>query len=346
MLYPAGKQDLMFRAALDVRGNHESWGRSRDEVRGSWDELCRRAREHHGTTVISHELFAAATRRQITAAMTMLNGLEVHVVVTARDPARQFTAEWQEGVKHRRTSTFGEFRDAVLGEGNEHRYAQRFAASQDLAGVLARWSTAVRAERVHVVCCPPPDTDAQELWRLFGTVVGLDPERYRVADTAALNRSLGVAQIDLLRRVNAALEGRLLQPEYGRVVKRYFAQQLLAAHSSRRPAVPLEMYEDLRHVAERWQKEIEQAGYTVYGDLERLLPSPPIDPQPHPDDVDAAAEVATAAATIAELLVELANTQTRVAELTAEKKTLKSDKKTLKKKRKALKQRLTVALRS
>ena len=339
VLYPAGKHDLMFRAALDVRGTHQAWGRSRAEVAGSWDELCRRARRHPGTTVISHELLAAAGTRQIAAAMSMLQGLDVHVVVTARDPARQAAAEWQEGIKHGRSLSFAEFQERVLGGDDSHDHARRYRASQDLPEVLARWGSAVPADRVHLVCCPEPGADPADLWRLFATVVGFDAEAFPAADGCAANASLGVVQIDLLRRVNAALDRRLRQPEYGRVVKQYFAKGLLAAHPSARPALPHELYDELVHVGEQWAKEIDRAGWQVHGDLGRLVPRAPGADAPHPDDVDRDAEVATAAAAIADLLVELERTQARVADL-------ESDKKTLKKKRKSLKRKLAEALDS
>ncbi len=337
VLYPRDEHDVMFRAALDVRGNHKRWGLRRAEVKGTWDHLCRRAREHEGTTVLSHELLAAAGSRQVAAAMTMLTGLEVHVVVTARDPGRQATAEWQEGIKHGRTLTFETFRERVLTGDASHGYARRFADAQDLPEVLARWGEALPADRVHVVCGPPRGADPQDLWRLFAGAVGVDPERYETADAMAANASLGVAEIDLLRRVNLALDQRLVQPAYGRVVKRYFAQQLLAARESDRPRLPEDLYDDLVPVGERWVKEIDRAGYSVHGDLQQLVPTPPAEPSPHPDDVDPRAQVATAAAAIAELLVELERTQGRVEQLA-------SDKRTLKKKRKKLKRRLAEAL--
>jgi hypothetical protein len=344
VLYPAGKHDLMFRAALDVRGNHQAWGRTRAEVRGSWDDLCRKARRHQGTTVISHELLAAAGPRQISTALSMLAGLEVHVVVTARDPAHQATAEWQEGIKHGRTLTFAEFRERVLAEDSSHAYARRFAAAQDLPAVLARWSAEVPAERVHVVCTPPAGTHPSRLWELFGEAVGLRSGRYPLPDPAALNRSLGVVEIDLLRRVNTALGRRLVQPEYGQVVKQYFAKELLVRHVSRLPTPPRDVYDGLVHVAERWAKEIDRAGYTVHGDLEQLLPTPPAEPTTDPDDVDPRAEVDTAASAIAELLVELESTRARAVHLAAENALLESERKKQKRKRKALKRRLAAAL--
>ncbi len=336
VLYPRGKQDLMFRAALDLRGNHRRWGRPHAEVLGSWDELCAQARGHAGTTVVSHELLAAAGPRQVARAMTMLKGLDVHVVVTARDPARQLVGEWQEAVKHGDTATFREFREQVSAADGSHPDAERYAAAQDLPRVLARWSAELPPERVHVVCSPPPGAQPRELWRRFASAVGLDEGRYEPAEGAA-NASLGVVEIDLLRRVNLALEGRLVQPAYGRVVKHYLAQRVLASRTSPRPLLPAHLYDDLTHVAERWVKEVDKAGWTVHGDLADLLPVVPQEPVPDPDVVDRDAEVASAAGAVAELLVELEATRSRVAEL-------KADRKTEKQKRKSLKRRLAEAL--
>ncbi|NUR07518.1 MAG: hypothetical protein HOQ22_12430 [Nocardioidaceae bacterium] len=334
--YPSGKDDRMFRAALDVRGNHKAWGRRRADVQGTWDDLCRRARKHDGVTVISHELLAAASVHQVVAAMTMLKGLDVHVVVTARDPARQATAEWQEGIKHGRQLTFEQFRTKVLAPESENDYARRFHAAQDLPSVLSRWGAAVPEDRLHVVCCPPAGADRTELWRRFADVVGFDPAQHPPAGSDSDNRSLGTDEIDLLRRVNVALDRRLVQPAYGEVVKRYFAQRLLAGTGGRRPAVPPDLYDDLTVVAERWVKEIDRAGYPVHGDLADLLPKPGA-PGPHPDDVDTTRQVESAVAATAELLVEVHRGRSEIARLEAERRRLK-------KRRKVLKRRLQQAV--
>jgi hypothetical protein len=92
VLYP-GSQNRMFRAAVDVRASHHAWGMRRRDVRGAWDDLCRAARLHDGATVLSHELFADAARRQVVAALTMLRGLDVHVVVSTPDPTSTATRE-------------------------------------------------------------------------------------------------------------------------------------------------------------------------------------------------------------------------------------------------------------
>lgn len=304
LMFPGPRAGNMFRATVDMRGIHESWGLTHEQVDGMWAQICGRVRAFDGNAVMSNELLGAATPEQIDAALGHLEGAELHVVVTARDPGRQVTAEWQEGVKHGRKATFEEFRERVFDPAREHEHASRFWASHDIPALLARWADFVPASRVHVVCSPASSADRGELWRRFAGVVGFDPEEFPPAD-GRQNPSLGTTQIDLLRRVNRALDGRLRQPHYGRVVKRGFAQKVLAAHGSARPSYPSQMYGDLLGIARTWLEHIAQAGYQVHGELGDLLPSPPAHDAPHPDEVEVGQEIDTASAVIADLLVEM-----------------------------------------
>ncbi|MFL6135979.1 MAG: hypothetical protein ACJ72A_24450, partial [Nocardioidaceae bacterium] len=279
----------------------------------------------------SHELLAAASARQIVAAFTMLKGLDVHVVVTARDPARQCVAEWQEGIKHGRTLTFEQFRRDVLDDRADTEQAFRYRACQDLPDVLRRWATVVPAANVHVVCCPGPSADRAVLWRRFSEAVGVDPVEFPAAGRDSLNSSLGVDQIDFLRRVNIALDRRLRQPEYGRVVKQYYAQELLAVHSSAAPMVPHDMFDALAVTGKNWVRHVEESGYAVHGVLADLVPSPLVDAVTHPHHLDPAAQVVAAAGTTAELLLELARCHAEVEELTAHGLSLEKRRKKLKK---------------
>jgi hypothetical protein len=334
VLYPGG-EERMFLAAVDVRGSHKAWGRRRSEVAGAWDHVCRKARTHDGVTVISHELLGGASSRQVTEALTMLKGVDVHLVVTARDPARQATAEWQEGIKHGRRLTFEQFRTRVLSSSSETDYARRYRASQDLPDVLARWGATLPASRVHVVCCPPPDAAPGLLWQRFAGVVGFDPEVFPAVGPESANPSLGTTEIDLLRRVNVALDKRLVQPDYGQVVKQLYAQELLETGRSPRPGVPLARHDDLRVVGERWAKEIDTAGYVVHGDLASLVPVAPAEPGPHPDDVPPRDQVDSAVAATAELLLEVQRGRVELARLEADNARLRTKRKLLKRRLRA-----------
>ena len=179
---------------------------------------------------------------------------------------------------------------------------------------------------MHVVCCPPPDADPGLLWQRFGDVVGFDAGRFPAAGPDSANPSLGTTEIDLLRRVNVALDKRLVQPEYGQVVKQLYAQELLPAGRSPRPVVPAD---DVRRPAPSsasgGSRRSTQAGYDVRGDLASLVPVAPAGPGPHPDDVDPRDQVDSAVAATAELLLEVQRCRAEVARLEAENARLKNE---------------------
>jgi hypothetical protein len=320
VLYPQTHDDVMFRAALDVRGNHKSWGRRRKDVAGAWDSLCASARRHVGTTIVSHELLAAACQRQVDAALSMLKGLDVHLVVTARDPVRQLVSEWQEGVKHGRRLTFDEFEAAV--RNGETELAHRFAAAQALPDVLHRWGRHLPPDHVHLVVGPAPGAPPGRLWEAFADVAGFDPAGFS-AGRAPLNESLGADEADLLRRVNIALDGRLRQPAYGRLAKHRVAHQLLAGRRTRPLEAPAQVRDALTDVAEQWVKEVERVGWTVHGDLTDLAPVAPGEPGPHPDRVDVHAQVAVAADVVAALLLDLEAAHAEAADVEARRRSWK-----------------------
>jgi hypothetical protein len=321
VLYPQTGDDVMFRAALDVRGNHKAWGRRHKDVEGAWDRLAAQAHAHPGTTVISHEVLGAAAPRQVDRAMSMLKGLDVHVVVTARDPARQLVSEWQEGVKHGRRLTFADF-EAEVRTGHDG-IAQHFHSAQDLPAVLGRWGHWLPADHVHLVTAAQDGADRRLLWSRFAEVVGFDPAGFPAAGPEHANESLGVDEVDLLRRVNIALDGRLGQPAYGLLVKHRVAHQILAARGSARPQLPRSLYDALVPLGEQWAKEVDRAGDTVHGDLGDLVPVPPDQNPAHPDAADPAAQVDAAATVVAELLLDLAAARAEVAAKDAKRRSWK-----------------------
>ncbi len=329
VLYPQTEDDVMFRAALDVRGTHKVWGRSRSEVEGSWDELCRRARGHDGVTVISHELLGSAGTSQVAAALSMLRGLEVHVVVTARDPARQLTAEWQEGVKHGRRATFAEFQARVDVALPHDGLARHFHTAQDLPVVLTRWGHGLPSRRVHVVVGAPSAAPVELLRQRFAEAAGCDAYDIAPSDVEPANRSLGSTEVDLLRRVNVALDGRLPQPHYGRLVKHRMVRDVLAGRGSDLPVAPASAYDAAVHLGELWGKEIRRAGYSVHGDLDDLVPAVRHDDVPHPDDVDRDQQVEAASEVIADLLLRLHQTQDDLAHQTSKRRSWKKQTKIL-----------------
>lgn len=303
----------MFHAAIEIRGNHRQWGLDPAALAGTWERLCAEARAFPGTTIMSHEVLAAATRQQAAAALEKLDGIEVHLVFTARDLVRQVVSEWQERVKNGSTATFDTFAATIRKQASRGGVSGSFWRYQDPRSVFARWGGGVPSAHLHLVTAPPSGASPEELWRRFAAAAGFDPQRVPAGSVGGpANQTLGTTQTAILRKVNTAVQGRIVQPHYARIVKRQFAQKLLAAHPSPRPVCPPELYAELRAVSERWVEEIGSLGWSVHGDLSELLPQEPAGgPSPHPDDVDPVAEAAMAATLIADLLVERQSLRSR-----------------------------------
>jgi hypothetical protein len=295
----------MFHAAIEVRESFRAWGRDPEALRGTWARLCQEAREFDGTTIMSHELLAAATADQAARALKELEGLDVHLVYTARDPARQVMSEWQERVKNGSTSSFGEFQRAVTKHLRAEESDALFWRYHSAVDVLDRWAPGIPPAAVHVVAAPQSGADPSVLWHRFGEAVGFDARQFPLpAEQELANPSLGLVQIAALRRVNKALDKRIRQPEYGRVVKRHFAQRVLARQDSARPVCPPDLVDELRRFAEEVNETVRERGYSVHGDLDDLVPAPARAAAPPPDDVSPHDELESLAAAVADLLVE------------------------------------------
>jgi hypothetical protein len=310
VVYPFVRPEAMFHAAVELREQPEQWGLTPDGVAGSWDALLARVRESRSdgvsTGIISHEILAGALPDVVERVARDTADLDLHVVVTVRDLPRQAAAHWQEQVKNGRDWTFATFERELFEESESAATEDGFWRMQDLEGVLGRWGAVVPADHVHVVTVPPPAAAPDELWLRFCDAVGLAPATVDVRAATTGNESLGVAQVQLLRQVVEALDGRLPQPHYAHVVKRWFAQRLLSGIDGARAVSPRDLCERLAPASAAAVDHVRHAGYAVHGDLEDLLPPLPGADVPHPDDVSADAVLEGLPGVVAEVLLEVA----------------------------------------
>ena len=269
--YPTAQHKGLFHAALELTGNHPGWGVPQQRVDGSWAGLCREAGRRGGTSVFSNELFSNVEAGAVPTALAHLDGVEVHLVVTARDLARQLPAEWQEGVKHGRGLRFDEFLARVLDPDRAHSHATKFWRHQDLADILDRWGRHLSPERVHVVTCPPPGAPRDLLWKRFSSVVGIDPSATTLPEVGA-NTSLGVTAVDVLARVNRRLRHGDAPPHLRRTVKQVLVNEALRSDGSERVGTPAALVPRLEEITAEWVRRIDAAGYDVVGDLDDLTP--------------------------------------------------------------------------
>ena len=271
VLYPGAGPEAHFQATLDLKQDDFN-GWDDPAVRGAWNRLVEAARAHEGTTVISHELFGDLPPEVIARVHADLDFAEVHVVVTARDLARQLPAVWQEDVKNRHFMPFDEFVQVVQSDSWDGVwYGRDFWLRHDVPAVVRRWAAGVPADRVHLVTVPQRGADPEALWQRFAGVVGVDPA-LAVPPGGRRNKSLGRAEAELLRRLNERLDYGVDWPTYAGRITHHVAANVLAERPSSgslavaphdRPWVAVRaaaMVEDLR-----------ACGCRVVGDLDELL---------------------------------------------------------------------------
>jgi hypothetical protein len=301
-------------AAMDARGDHTAgFGPGSDVPRpgakGAWPRLLSAIHQTSGTVVISSELFATADRQHARSTMQALADTDLHLVLTARDPARQLVSGYQQRIKQGQTHEFAKVAGRLMENGSLQQ-------SQDLPALLRRWAESLAPDHVHIVTVPPPGSDPHLLWERFAGVVGIDSSRFGPAPRRS-NESLGVAETEVLRRVNLALGTRLPHPRYGPVVRAMYAEQILASASDTpRLAIEEELRPVLEQVSDTWIKRLAEGGYDIRGDLEDLRPQFRSGTRLDSVTADQIADAAIRAT--ADLLVSIAESKERPAATTGQ----------------------------
>lgn len=304
VLYPGDSRTAHYAAALDLRGM--SFGGYDDpDAEGAWEALTRAARVWQGdAVVISHELLAATSTETIPGALAALGGHEVHLVMTVRDLGRQVPAVWQEMVKNRQTVDYPTYLTQLTRRRRRGRAGRLFWRQQDVVAALGHWADFVPASRMHLVTVPPAGSSPTLLWERLCQVIGIAADGYQTS-VPRTNVSLGLAEAELVRRINVELDARLGWPDYAATVKFWFAEQLLSRRrDSTRARVPDRLRPWFDEASAAMVAGVRERGYDVVGDLDDLRPA--YGPPGAAARVEPAEVVDAAAHALAELLAERA----------------------------------------
>lgn len=288
IVYPGPKGNAHWRAAQDLREIVQKPNDPEPPFTGEWEALVGKLTAAKRIGVVSHELFSAATRKQAARALAALSQYELHLVLTVRDLGSLLPAEWQETVKHRNPRGFDEFLENVAREA-EHpdRHRSGFWSVHDTLGIIDDWAQdVIPPERVHVIAMPSR-TAPDSLWDRFARVVGIDTE---LVDTtrARSNVSLGIVEVELIRRLN-----EVLSPEYPGWSFQWFVKDTLAHGTF--PKHPMSSRLQLPAAHDEWATKhaealltgIRDAGYELVGDAGELLPKPGTPGARRPEDATA-----------------------------------------------------------
>ncbi len=269
-LYP-GDLPSHFLHTMDLRKRGFD-GRRYEGAEGAWDRLRAEVDAFDGPALVSHEMLGGIKRPMIERAQASFPDRELRVVVTCRDLGRQLPALWQERVKNGATFSFTEFLDRAEQQWREGPGRGIPWAGQNIAAIARRWGGVVGPENVVLVTVPPSGSPPGELWPRFAEAAGLDVEIE--LEKRGSNESMGTAEVELLRRINARLPEDLPFSDHPEHIKWHFAQQRLAGKSAVGPvSVPPERRPAFDAIAATMLDQVATEGYRVVGDLSDLRPA-------------------------------------------------------------------------
>lgn len=228
-----------------------------------WTSLVAAIEALPGTAVVSEELLCRTSPDRVAALVDALPGTRVEVVYGARDPGRQVPAMWQHAVRGRNAITFTGYLQWLRDDPEASYWLE-----QDPALAYERWSAAAA---FHVLTVPRSGSDPGLLWQRFAGILGVDPGSV-VPPPVPANESLGVAEAEILRRLNARLGDRFpLWHKYVTVVRRHVIVPALATSpSTERILVPSEFAPWLDERAHESVERLRALPVQVAGDLEEL----------------------------------------------------------------------------
>ena len=319
IVYPADRHDAHFLAALDLM--RMPWGGLEAQAIGAWDKLAAQVRRARGDAIISHEIFATASRAQIGRALESLghgDDTEIHLVLSVRDLVRQIPAEWQENVKHRAALSYGSFLEQIQDPRREGRIPTWFWGVQEIPDILDRWGHDLPPEHVHVVTVPPRGGSPDLLWKRFVEAFGLDGVDLQL-DGERMNPSLGSAETALIRRINRAANESLEPAYYRPLVRELLAHETLSRRrKTARLALPPDVHPWATELQASWTEEIRGRRYDVIGDLEDLRGVPPVTEYADPDHPDEAVVASAAVDALKAVLIDHARLQRELGQRDAE----------------------------
>ncbi len=275
VLLPGYKRADHTRASRDLREAPRPESDPADPWIGEWDVLVGEALQAPEAAVISDEVLAACNPAQADRAVRSLLPAEVHVILAVRDIATLLPAEWQETVKCRGTTGFREWLSDVIDVQSvaASRRSWPFWKLHDTLAIVEMWSRHIPADQVHLITVPPHGPSG-ELWARFASVLGIDPGSVDMTGIRT-NSSLGLAETEFLRQMNAALPEEMPDWFYTRHIKRILAHGVLDARPRQdRLVLPPDRDAWARQQSEALVAGLRDAKVHIVGDLGELLAEP------------------------------------------------------------------------
>ena len=303
VVYPGrGRQPLW--PILAVTGQPALLGGPRPEL-SYWDNLVREVRAAGDQRVVlSSEFFAEADDATARRVIADLGGARVHVVVTLRSLTRILPSQWQQYLQNGFHFRYLEWLEGILSD-PPHTPTPGFWRRHRHDELVKRWAAENGPEKLTVIVVD--ESDRLMLLRVFESMLGL-AQGFLVPEERAVNRSLTVAEAELVRLLNEEFSRRAWpHRNYARFMRYGTVEHMKNARQPSpdepRIATPDWALARAVEISAEMAKNIEALGVNIVGDISTLgdvprdVPDPGAEVSPGPAmmPVEAAARAALGA---------------------------------------------------
>ncbi|KOU64951.1 hypothetical protein ADK57_19485 [Streptomyces sp. MMG1533] len=229
------------------------------------------------TSVISSEFFADAPDDEtIARVVEELGGDRVHVLITLRPLARIMPSQWQQYVQNGLRMGYEDWLEHMLRKAPYEQPNPSFWRRHRHDRLVERWARVVGPERITVVVVDDRDRDG--LMRTFEHLLGLPANLLQPVPDAA-NRSLTLAETEMLRKLNMEFRGNGLPDELYSQLVRYGAVMHMKNACAPRPddvkiGTPQWAVEAAAEIGAEMAQRIDGMGVRVLGDQALLSAVP------------------------------------------------------------------------
>ena len=272
VLYPGGCHRAHRLAAYDLFGQRVR-GDDGDLVAGAFNTLMEEMARYSGRSiVVTEEKLGLARPRHVRKLVRRLGHHRLHVVIGVRDMARTVVSAWQQDVVTGGAVAWQDFIGAVRDPRQSAvPAALAFWMRHDVLRVIDTWSTAVPLDRIRLVTVPPRGASSRTLLARFAAATELPTGIWNAGELTERNVSLGAAEVELVRRLNPTVVGKLNQEQYRFVIERGIRPRLTTG-AGRALSLPVEHLPWARQYGEALVRELQRRGVQVVGDLADLVP--------------------------------------------------------------------------
>ena len=222
--------------------------------------------------IISSEFLSELSPEHIKKLASSIGDKELRVIFTVRPVAKILPSAYQQEVKNGSKLTYDKWLARVLDPEKESRVRTRFWRRHSHHLEIAKWAEIVGVANISVIVSD--ESRPGFLTDSFFELIGASTNSFRESKKDIVNRSMDVAEMELLRRINEKFDRNLGWDEYVASIRstivKTWTQSIPSENSPGRLANPEKFKDRIDQRVREVTEGIRNLGVEVIGDVDSL----------------------------------------------------------------------------